>query len=92
MNNLFISYDLNSPGQNYNVVIDAIKALGTWSKVQKSFWYVKSSLSATDAVARVWAVMDKNDSLIVVDASNKNASWHGLDPAVAKHILDNWAK
>jgi len=92
MNNLFISYDLNDPGQNYAKVIDTIKALGSWAKVQKSFWYVKSTLSAQEAVTKVWAVMDKNDSLIVVDASNRNASWQGLDPVVAKHIIDNWSK
>ena len=27
-NNLFISYDLNSPGQDYSKVIEAIKGLG----------------------------------------------------------------
>lgn len=92
MNNLFVSYDLNNPGQPYPKVIDAIKSLGSWAKVQKSFWYVKSTLSAQEAVNRVWAAMDKNDSLIIVDSTNRNASWQGLDPAVAKHILDNWAK
>lgn len=30
MNNLIISYDLNSPGQSYTRVTDAIKTLGTW--------------------------------------------------------------
>ncbi len=50
MNNLFISYDLNVPGQRYDQVIEAIKKLGNWAKVQKSFWYVSSSLSAEEAV------------------------------------------
>lgn len=92
MNNLFISYDLNAPGQDYSQMITAIKSLGSWAKVQKSHWYVKSSLTATQAVTKVWATMDRNDSLIVVDASNKTASWHGLDPVVAKFISDNWTK
>lgn len=92
MNNLFISYDLNAPGQRYDAVAEAIKGLGNWAKVQKSFWYVKSTLSAADAVKRVWAVMDRNDSLIVVDATGKQAAWQGIDPKVAQHIIDNWSK
>lgn len=91
-NNLFISYDLNSPGQNYNVVADAIKSLGNWAKVQKSFWYVNSNLTAQQAVSKVWAVMDRNDSLIVCDMTNRVASWQNIDPTVAKHMLDHWSK
>jgi len=92
MNNLFISYDLNAPGQRYDNVAEAIKALGSWAKVQKSFWYVKSVHSAQEAARRVWAVMDRNDSLIVVDATNKTANWFNLDPKVAEHIRAAWMK
>ena len=90
MNNLLISYDLNSPGQNYEVVWEKIKTLGSWAKIQKSFWYVKSTHTASSAVAEVWSVMDKNDSLIVVDATNKNAAWQGLSTEVANHIQTKW--
>ena len=92
MNNLFISYDLNAPGQRYEAVAAAIKTLGNWAKLQKSFWYVKSSCTAAQAVDRVWAAMDRNDSVIVVDATNRQAAWKGIDPTVAQHILDNWEK
>ncbi|MEJ6080907.1 CRISPR-associated protein Cas2 [Vibrio sp. 1-Bac 57] len=91
-NNLFISYDLNSPGQDYQVVIDEIKSLGSWAKVQKSHWYVNSSFTASQALEKVWAKMDSNDSLIVVDATNNNASWQGLLKEVSDHILDQWSK
>lgn len=89
-NNLFISYDLNSPGQDYSRVIEAIKSLGNWAKVQKSLWYVKSNYTASQAVDAVWKVMDKNDSLIVVDATNKNAAWQNLSDEVSKYIRDHW--
>jgi len=91
-NNLFISYDLNSPDQNYSAVIEEIKSLGKWAKVQKSFWYVNSSLTTSQAVDRVWAKMDMNDSLIVVDATNNNAAWQGLSAEVANFIKDKWTK
>lgn len=92
MNNLFISYDLNAPGQRYDKVEEAIKALGNWAKVQKSFWYVNSMHSVSEAAQRVWAVMDGNDSLIVVDASHNLATMFGVAPKVSQYIIDQWTK
>lgn len=89
-NNLFISYDLFVPGQGYDKVAAAIKSLGTWAKIQMSFWYVKSNHSANKAAELVWATMDANDSLIVVDATNNNAVWYNLKPEVSKFIQDHW--
>lgn len=91
-NNLFISYDLYSPGQNYEKVIQAIKSLGNWAKVQKSFWYVNSNYTATNAVNIIRQSMDRNDSLIVVDATNNNASWYNLNDEIVKFIKDHWLK
>lgn len=89
-NNLFISYDLHKPGQDYDKIAEAIKALGNWAKVQYSFWYVSSILTASEASKKIWAVMDKNDSLIVIDATSNNASWHNLSPEVSEFIQTNW--
>ncbi|OPY75826.1 MAG: hypothetical protein A4E63_00237 [Syntrophorhabdus sp. PtaU1.Bin050] len=71
-------------------VIAEIKTLGSWAKVQKSFWYIRSNLTASVAADRVWKKMDKNDSLIVIDATNNSASWHNLSDEVSKFIKDNW--
>lgn len=92
MNNLFISYDLFKPGQHYEQVIEEIKALGSWASVHKSFWYVNSTLSASQALDRVWAKMDSNDKLIVVDATNNNAAWQNLSTEVSNFIADQWRK
>lgn len=91
-NNLFISYDLNNPGQNYNTVIEKIKTLGNWAKVQYSLWYVNSNYSASEAAKIVQAVMDKNDSLIVIDATNNKAAWYGVSDQVTKFIQEHWYK
>lgn len=90
-NNLFISYDLNSPGQDYEKVIDKIKSLGSWAKIQKSHWYVDSTLTAKEAVDQVWSTMDANDSLIVVDATNGDAAWQNLAKTVQEHIQNHWS-
>lgn len=68
-NNLFVSYDLIQPGQNYDTVIAEIKKLRSWAKVHYSLWYVKSSFSAAEGAKRVWGVMDRNDKLIVIDTT-----------------------
>lgn len=91
-NNLFVSYDLMSPGQRYDKVIEAIKGLGSWAKVHQSLWYVNSSHTATNAAKAVWAAMDANDKLIVVDATNNAAYWYGLPVDVSQHIRDQWQK
>lgn len=89
-NNLIVSYDLYSPGQNYQAVIDEVKALGDWAKIHKSLWYVKSSYSAAAAVDRIWAKMDRNDSVFVVDTTNIHAAWQNLSDEVTKYIQDHW--
>jgi len=92
MNNLHVSYDLNRPGQNYEAVIKAIKSLGAAVPVHKSFWFVKSSLSAEQAAQRVWASMDASDTVYVVDASSNQAAWYNINPTVAKFIRDYWMR
>ena len=89
-NNLFVSYDLYNPGQNYEDVIAEIKNLGGWAKIHKSFWYVNSAFSASEAVERVWKKMDNNDTLVIVDATNNSVSWQNLSDEVSNWLRDNW--
>lgn len=90
MANLHISYDLREPGRNYEKVSNCIKSLGSWAKIHKSFWYVKSPLTADEAVAKIKAVLDANDLVYVVDASSNHAAWNALPPAVTDHLQTNW--
>ena len=90
--NLHISYDLNRPGQDYAKLIEAIKTLGNWAKIHKSFWYVKSAYSAEQAVNHLKQFVDATDMIYVVDATTDQAAWNQLAPDVSKHVLDNWNK
>lgn len=89
-NNLHVSYDLYAPGQNYEEVIGAIKELGSWAKIHKSFWYVNSQYTAEQACAHVWAVMDVNDTIYVVDSTNSTAVWENLPDEVQTHVKTQW--
>lgn len=89
-NNLFISYDLVQPGQKYEAVIAEIQKLGNWAKVHYSLWYVSSPHSASEAAERVWAVMDANDKLIVINSTTNDAYWYNLGDEVSRYIQNNW--
>lgn len=91
-NNLHISYDLMNPGQNYQKAINAVQALGSWAKIHQSFWYVNSTYSARQACDAIAAVLDTNDKVYVVDATNKEAAWNKLPDDVSKHIINYWHK
>jgi hypothetical protein len=91
-NNLFISYDLMNPGQNYEKVTTAIKSLGTASKLLLSLWYVKSNYTAEQARDAIGRAADPNDKILVIDVTNKTAYPRNIDAAAWKVVLDNWAK
>lgn len=64
-----LDYDLMSPGQNYDQVRDRIKSLGQWYQFQFSLFYLKSEWSLKAVHDAVWAVMDPNDRLCVIEAT-----------------------
>jgi hypothetical protein len=77
--NLFIAYDLNSPGQNYDAVRDAIKSLGSWWQAQFSLFYVHTSMSPREAFDRIRLEMDANDRLAVINCADSLGA-----------VLTNW--
>lgn len=89
-NNLFISYDLNSPGQDYQKVINTIKTFGNWANIQKSLWYVNSSYTAEQALDILYKQVDRNDSVIVIDCSNNDSFWCNLPTDVQAFIQNKW--
>ncbi|WP_309486049.1 hypothetical protein [Escherichia coli] len=58
-----------------------------------SFTVIRNcSYSAEDAAKIVRAVMDSDDKLIVVDATNNSAYWYNLSDEVSNQILTEWNK
>ncbi|MBC3348497.1 hypothetical protein HU811_17815 [Pseudomonas sp. SWRI196] len=89
-NNLFVSYDLKTPGQNYEKLIEGIKTLGPWAKLQQSFWYVNSNLDAAAAGNYLKQFTDANDYLVVVDATNNNVYWFNCIEPVSDLLKKQW--
>ncbi len=70
-----ISYDLNSPGQDYSKLYEKIKSLGKWWHHLDSTWIVKSDKKASEIRDYLADYLDKNDELIVIKLGD---SWAGI--------------
>ena len=60
-----INYDLNTPGKNYDNLINAVKAYGKWAKVCKSCWAIKTDKTDTQIRDNLKQYIDANDILFV---------------------------
>lgn len=80
--NLLITYDLDKPGQNYDAVRNRIETLGKWLHVQRSVYYLHTTLTAQEAHSAIWSAMDINDRLIVADVAHMI-----MTPVTARNII-----
>lgn len=89
MHTRLIGYDLNRPGQDYDELHDAIKALGAWWHHLDSTWLVKSNLSCVEIRDRLKSHIDNGDELLVVDVSGAARAWIGFDDSGSKWLKNN---
>lgn len=68
MSALLISYDLNSPGQDYEEVHHAIRGLGSAvGHPLESTWIVITSMTPELAYRALKPSFDQNDNFLIVD-------------------------
>jgi CRISPR-associated endonuclease Cas2 len=72
-----VSYDLNTPGQNYPAIQKRLEQLGA-KRIQYSHWMLKSSMTASQLRDDLRLHIDTNDRLLVVDVTNAPMAWHNL--------------
>jgi hypothetical protein len=72
----FISYDLMTPGKDYQRLYDKLAALGG-QRVLLSLWALRGNYSATSLRDTLKSFIDSNDRLLV-DESNNWASYGAL--------------
>lgn len=77
-----INYDLSIPGQNYAQLISAIQSYGSWAKISRSCWMIKTEQSAVQIRDHLSPFIDKNDLLFICLFSN----WASLN--LRKEITD----
>lgn len=80
-----ISYDLRKPGRNYDSLYAAIKAYGTWGKINESLWAIVTEQRAIQIRDNLKGHIDANDRLFVIKS--------GVEAAWLNSIADNdWLK
>ncbi len=90
MNTLLVSYDLQTPGKDYEKLWDHLKSYSYWAKPLESVWLVKTTRTPKEVKEIIRDnYIDQNDKLFVVDVTEKAASWHNLPEKVSAWIKDN---
>jgi len=74
-----VSYDLNSPGQKYEQVKQAIESCGAWIRPMESYWFVDTNLTLAEVSQRVRQAHDANDMHFVQKVSKEYRGWLSQD-------------
>lgn len=84
-----ITYDLNSQGQQYDKVIQAIKdaSTGVWCSYWKSSYLIKSNLTVQQISDRITPNLDSNDRLLIIEVKQNYQGW--LNEQQWKYINEN---
>ncbi|MEG1256865.1 hypothetical protein [Clostridium sp.] len=70
-----VSYDLNTPGKNYNELYNKLKSFNSYLHPLESTWFIDTLFSAKEIFERLYPVLDSNDKLFVVKLDTQ---WHAL--------------
>jgi hypothetical protein len=70
MRTFLIAYDLAVPHRNKHVLANAIMALGqSWARPLEHTWFIRADTTEADIEAKLAALLDADDGLIVQPAS-----------------------
>ncbi len=79
MNVYLITYDLNSPGQKYDCLYEAIKkSFPTYWNCMNNIFIIQTSYSAIQIRDYLDKCIDGNDKLLVASLG-KEVAWQGLN-------------
>jgi len=83
-----VSYDLNTPGKNYDELYEAIKGAsnGVWCKPLSSVYIIQSSSTPKEIYNKISPCLDENDCVLVIEVT-KNSYWR-LSKKVSDYLLD----
>ena len=88
-NSLFISCELQRPEKNCDRVTAAIKSVGDpWTQVHFTLWYLNTQLSAGQVRDRIKPALDRNDQLVIIDATNNRIASINLRADTSKQLYD----
>ena len=77
MTPMIITYDLRSPGRNYDGLYKAIKSYGVWAHITESSWFVKTNDTCSQVYNKLNAQIDNNDRVFVAVLTG-TAAWRNV--------------
>lgn len=81
-----VSYDLSQPNRDYPKLIEKIKSIGaSWAHPSESVWMIDTNLSVGAVRDGLKTVIDKDDTLFVVEMTGAWASLN-LDAKVIEWL------
>lgn len=79
MNRLLISYDLVSPGRNYDDLYDCLTNFPKWARPLESLWVVKTKKDCGQVKKEIVDnYLDQNDKLLVVNITGSASYWFNI--------------
>lgn len=90
MATILLGYDLNKAGQNYSGLIAGIKeTFPIYWHCLDSTWIIKTDWTPAQVRDWLWARMDANDEVFVVDITGKAAAWAGFTGTCQSWLANN---
>ena len=89
--NIFVCFELLRPERGDDRIRDAIEAFQCiWARVSGNVYFLHGELDAAYVGSKVWAAMNMDDKLVVIDASRNDARWYNIKPEVSQFLVENW--
>ena len=85
---LIISYDLVTPGQDYEALLKSIKSYPSWARLGGSAYLVYTDQTPVQVRDYLATTLDANDKLYV-GVSPAPSAWRGLPDDVTNWIQTN---
>lgn len=74
----WVNYDLSSPGQAYESLIEFLKSHDGWAKPAKSSFFVLTSLTAAQLLNGALQHLDANDAITVIKVDGEYWATYGV--------------
>lgn len=86
-----VSYDLRKQGKNYIGLTEQLQFSPGWWHYLASTWLISTSESATQLYNRLTPHLDKDDSILIVEAGNHIQGWLPKDAwEWLQKLIPNW--
>lgn len=89
--NIFIAFELLRPERGDERVTQTIEAFGcAWARISKNVFYMHGDFDAEYVGKKVWASLNMDDKLVVIDATKNDARWYNIKPEISDFLVANW--